>query len=236
MIRAILTDIEGTTSSLAFVKDTLFPYAAQAMPAFVRQHENDPEVAALLKAIAKEADAQDTPSIIDTLLGWIQEDRKATPLKTLQGLIWADGYTRGQLRGHVYADAARQLRAWHTAGLQIYIYSSGSVQAQQLLFAHTAFGNLTNLFTGYFDTRIGGKRETASYRGIAAALTLPPGEILFLSDVCAELDAAREAGMKTHQLLREGVNPQPCGHPQSTDFDQVARDQADLPIGDVPAL
>ncbi|OBS10232.1 2,3-diketo-5-methylthio-1-phosphopentane phosphatase [Acidihalobacter prosperus] len=235
MIRAVITDIEGTTSSLAFVKDTLFPYAAQALPDFVRRHGDDPEVAALLAEAAAEAGVEQGPAVVDTLLGWIREDRKATPLKALQGLIWAEGYADGRLRGHVYADAARRLRAWHAAGLRLYIYSSGSVRAQQLLFAHTAFGDLTPLFDGYFDTRIGGKREAASYRGIAAALTLPPAEMLFLSDVCAELDAAREAGLQTRQLLREGVDPRPCGHPQSTDFDEVARDQAGLATVNVSA-
>lgn len=222
MIRAIVTDVEGTTSSLAFVKDTLFPYAASALPAFVRAHGDDHEVAALLAEVAAETGARDHAAVIDTLLGWIREDRKATPLKTLQGLIWAEGYASGRLRGHVYADAARQLRAWHAAGIRLYVYSSGSVKAQELLFAHTPFGDLTPLFDGYFDTRIGGKREAASYRGILAGLGLPADEVLFLSDVCAELDAAREAGMRTCQLLREGVDPKPCGHPQAADFDGVS--------------
>lgn len=223
LISAIVTDIEGTTSSLAFVKDTLFPYAAKQLPNFVRQHANDPEVKKLLAEAAAEAGVNDTVSTINCLLHWIQEDRKLTSLKMLQGLIWAEGYTNGQLKGHIYADVAPCLRAWHAAGIRLYIYSSGSVKAQQLLFSHTPFGDLTTLFDGNFDTRIGGKREPLSYEGIVDIIGLPRNQILFLSDLCAELDAAHKAGMLTCQLLRDGVDPHPCGHPQAADFDDIGR-------------
>jgi enolase-phosphatase E1 len=203
--RAILTDIEGTTSSISFVHDTLFPYAKSALPDFLREHWRDSGVAALLDEVREAIDAPEasTERVIDALLGWIDEDRKATPLKALQGLIWERGYRAGDFTGHVYADAARNLRRWHEAGLPIYVYSSGSVQAQELLFRYSDAGDLTPLFAGYFDTRVGAKHEQHSYAAIAKDIGLQPGGILFLSDVAAELDAAAAAGMRTIQLVRD---------------------------------
>jgi enolase-phosphatase E1 len=222
MIKAILTDIEGTTSSLSFVKDVLFPYAAERLPDFVRAHRDDPQVAALLEDARAVADgAGDEEALIAQLLDWIATDRKITPLKALQGLIWEEGYARGDFSGHVYADAARRLRDWHRAGLRLYVYSSGSVHAQKLLFGHTDYGDLTPVFDGFFDTRIGGKRERESYSAIASEIGLPPGEILFLSDIREELDAAHDAGMATIALRREGVTGPFGEHPVVDDFDGV---------------
>ncbi len=222
MIKAILTDIEGTTSSLAFVKDVLFPYAAERLPDFVRAHREDPQVAALLEdARAVAGEVEDEEALIAQFLDWIATDRKITPLKALQGLIWEEGYARGDFRGHVYEDAARRLRAWHGAGLRLYVYSSGSVHAQKLLFGHTAYGDLTPILSGFFDTRIGGKREHESYRAIASEIGLSAGEILFLSDIREELDAARDAGMATTALRREGVTGPFGDHPVVADFDGV---------------
>lgn len=204
-IESIVTDIEGTTSSIAFVHEVLFPYAAHMLPYYVRLHAEEPQVAGLLdqvRADANEADAG-TERVIEILLRWIEGDRKVTPLKALQGMIWEHGYCSGDFTGHVYPDAVRRLISWHESGKQLYVYSSGSVQAQQLLFGHSDAGDLRELFSGYFDTRIGPKRETGSYRAIAQQLGLPADEILFLSDVVGELDAAAIAGMHTMQLLRE---------------------------------
>lgn len=196
-VRAILTDIEGTTSSIAFVTDTLFPYARDRLAGYVAAHPG--QVAPLLDAVC----AEEPGDPVETLLRWIEEDRKATPLKTLQGLIWAEGYADGTLKGHVYADAADALRRWHAAGLKLYVYSSGSVAAQKLIFGHSNAGDLTPLFSGYFDTVTGPKREPGSYRRIADAIGLPPGEILFLSDNAQEIDAARAAGMQVLHVDRE---------------------------------
>jgi enolase-phosphatase E1 len=163
-------------------------------------------------------------AIVTVLQGWIDEDRKHTALKALQGMIWKAGYENGDFAAHVYADAADQLRAWHAAGLPLYVYSSGSVGAQKLFFGHSEAGDLLPLFSGHFDTEIGGKREAASYTRIAEALALPPSEILFLSDVVEELDAAREAGMQTVLIDRSQDYPQPRegeaahGHPRHIDF------------------
>lgn len=222
-IRALLTDIEGTTSSISFVKDVLFPYARRALPAFLKARGKDPEVARWVDAVAMETGASGG-AIVTVLQGWIDEDRKHTALKALQGMIWKAGYENGDFAAHVYADAAAQLRAWHAAGLPLYVYSSGSVGAQKLFFGHSEAGDLLPLFSGHFDTEIGGKREAASYTRIAEALTLPPGEILFLSDVVEELDAAREAGMQTVLIDRNQDYPQPRegdaanGHARHVDF------------------
>lgn len=221
MVQAIVTDVEGTTSSLSFVKDVLFPYASAHLAEFVRAHAEDPEVHGLLEeARAVAGGGLDNEALVERMQEWIATDRKVTPLKALQGLIWEAGYREGAFTGHVYEDAAQGLRDWHARGLRLYVYSSGSVQAQKLLFAHTDYGDLTPLFSGYFDTHIGGKRETDSYRRIAETLGLPPGEILFLSDVQAELDAARAAGLKTVGLVREGVTPAQ-GHPLAQGFGDV---------------
>ncbi len=220
-LSAIVTDIEGTTSSLSFVKDVLFPYARAQLPGFVQRQSEQADVARLLAAAAAEGGIANEPQQVVALLQrWIDEDRKATPLKALQGMIWEQGYAAGDFHGHVYADAVRCLRAWWQAGIRLYVYSSGSVQAQKLLFAHTEYGDLTGLFSGYFDTNIGGKKEARSYLAIAQALSLPAREILFLSDIDAELAAARDAGMQVIQLTREGA---PAGglYPAAADFDAI---------------
>ncbi len=221
MIRAVLTDIEGTTSSLAFVKEVLFPYSRARMADFIRAHAAEPAVRAQLDEVGRAAGRPLTDDeAIAQLIAWIDEDRKITPLKALQGMIWEAGYRHGDFLGHVYDDAVRQLRAWKARGLKLYVFSSGSVLAQKLLFGHTAFGDLLPLFAGHFDTAIGSKRETGAYRAIAERIGLPPAEILFLSDVREELDAARAAGMRTAQVLREGVTPA-ADHPQARTFDDI---------------
>ncbi len=224
-VRAIVTDIEGTTSSIAFVHEVLFPYAAERLPDFVRQRKDDEEVAALLDAAREEAGEPDadTERVIEILLGWIAADRKATPLKALQGLVWRHGYEAGDFSGHVYDDAVEGLRAWARSGIGLYVYSSGSVGAQKLLFGHSDAGDLRPLFHGYFDTRIGHKRERGSYERIAGEIGLPPGEILFLSDVAEELDAARDAGMRTMQLVRDDDVVR-GDHPVAHDFTEVMLD------------
>lgn len=222
MIKAIITDIEGTTSSLSFVKDVLFPYARAHIAEFVQNHADDPEVQQLLADVSKETGrVLDVEQTIAQLLEWIEQDKKVTPLKALQGLIWDEGYRQGAFTGHIYADAAKNLQAWHASGLHLYVYSSGSAHAQKLLFAHTEYGDLTPWFSGYFDTRIGGKKEVDSYRHIANALRMPPENLLFLSDIKEELDAAKQAGFNTIWLVRDG-NPDPqAGHFQAPDFDHI---------------
>ena len=197
-VQAVLTDIEGTTSSIAFVAETLFPHARAALPAYVAAHAD------AVAPILKEVRALEPGDPVQTLLRWIDEDRKATPLKTLQGRIWAEGYAEGAFKGHVYPDAAEALRRWHAAGVRLFVYSSGSVEAQQLIFRHSDQGDLEPLFSGWFDTTTGPKREAASYEAIKAAIGLPGPAILFLSDVQAELDAAQVAGLQTLLVDRAG--------------------------------
>jgi enolase-phosphatase E1 len=203
-IKAILTDIEGTTSSISFVRDVLFPYAAEYLPIFVRANARDPQVLEQLKAVAQEAGLAETDfdAIIAVLQQWIAEDRKATPLKALQGMLWQRGYKNRDYCAHVYADAFQQLSAWHAAGMPLYVYSSGSIQAQKLFFAYSEFGDMTPLFSDYFDTTSGAKQQVASYQTIAQAIQFAPQDILFLSDIKAELDAAKAAGLQTCWLVR----------------------------------
>jgi enolase-phosphatase E1 len=205
-IKAILTDIEGTTSAVSFVFDVLFPYAAKHLPAFVRQQAGRADVAEQLAAVRRDSNEPDADveRVVEILLGWIAEDRKATPLKALQGMVWEQGYQAGQLQGHVYPDAVEALKRWHQDDFQLFVYSSGSIQAQRLIFGCSVAGDLTPLFSGYFDTTSGPKREAQSYVNITQAINLEAGEVLFLSDIVEELDAARAAGMATCGLAREG--------------------------------
>ncbi len=222
-IKAIVTDIEGTTSSIDFVHRSLFPYAKAHLRKFLRAHARDHEVQDVLQELAQlEGRPLTLEQSADVLEKWIAEDRKATPLKTLQGLIWAQGYAAGELKGHVYPDTPEYLRRWHQQGLKLYVYSSGSVAAQKLIFGHSDAGDLTPLFSGYFDTHVGGKREAGSYRAILQVLGLPGASVLFLSDIGEELDAAREAGILTCQLLREASAKPAATHPQARDFSEVA--------------
>jgi enolase-phosphatase E1 len=224
-IEAIVTDIEGTTSSIDFVHDVLFPYASKHLPEFLRNSQADPEVATALDAVRSEtgeADA-DIERVIEILLQWIDEDRKATALKSLQGLIWKHGYESGGFTGHMYDDAVRKLRDWFAAGIKIYVYSSGSVGAQKLLFGHSDAGDLQPLFRGYFDTNIGHKRNADSYRNIIETIDVAATKILFLSDVAEELDAAAAAGMQTYQLVRD-EKVVPSKHRIAHDFDEVLLD------------
>ena len=210
MTRAILTDIEGTTSSISFVKDVLFPYARRALPGFVKAHGDEPAVRKWLDAVAAEnGGVCRDEMIVEVLQGWIDQDRKHTALKALQGMIWANGYGNADFTAHVYPDAVPALRAWHADDLSLHVYSSGSVPAQRLFFGHSVAGDVTGLFSSWFVTEVGGKREAESYRRIAAAIGQPAGEILFLSDVVEELDAAREAGLETVLVDRIEDYPQP---------------------------
>lgn len=222
----MLVDIEGTTSTIAFVHTVLFPYADEHLDAYVAAHREDRQVAEAMGEAARLAGLgprADDEHVLAHLHAWIAEDRKATPLKTLQGLIWAEGYAQTGLRGHVYPDAAAGLRRWREAGLELYVYSSGSIEAQRVLFAHSDQGDLSPLFSGYFDTTTGRKREARSYAAIAREMGVDAVDVVFLSDVDAELDAARTAGMQTVRLLRPADTPPGAttAHPSATSFDEI---------------
>lgn len=218
--KAIVTDVEGTTSSIAFVHEVLFPYARTRLARFVEG--NAPRLDRELGQV-REATGQpdlDLAGVIDQLLAWHDADQKVAPLKTVQGMIWDEGYADGTLIGHVYPDAIAGLTRWHAQGIPLYVYSSGSVAAQKLLFGHTAAGDLTGLFAGHFDTAVGAKRDSASYREIARRIARDPDDILFLSDIAEELAAAREAGLQVMLLIRDGEPGDP-GYPYATSFDTI---------------
>ncbi len=206
----ILTDIEGTTSSISFVRDVLFPYARDALPRFVRERGDEPQVRRWLDMVATEHGSICSDDVIvETLQGWIDDDRKHTALKALQGMIWADGYDDAEFTAHIYPDAAEMLQRWHGAGHALAVYSSGSVAAQKLFFGHTDAGDLMPFVSAFFDTEAGHKRDAGSYRSIAAMLKHAPEDIVFLSDVVEELDAARDAGMRTVLIDRLEDYPRP---------------------------
>ncbi len=227
----VLTDIEGTTSAIAFVKETLFPFAGEALDGFLDARGAEPVVAAVMDEVRALAPGE-APR--DALRRWMAADDKVAPLKALQGMIWREGFESGEVVGHLWPDVAPCLRAWHAAGVGLAVFSSGSVEAQRLLFGHSVAGDLVPLFRGFFDTRTGAKREAASYAVIASALGVPAGDVLFLSDIEAELDAAGAAGMATAQLVR-AADGTAAGtrHPVAATFPEVAA-RFGLPAPDDP--
>lgn len=220
-VAAVLTDIEGTTTPIAYVRDRLFPFARARLAEFLTVHGDEP---AVQTELAETRRLQPGAPALDTLLRWTDADAKATPLKALQGMIWAEGYASGVLQAELYDDVAPMLRAWHDAGLALFVYSSGSVAAQKQIFGRSTAGDLATLFSGFFDTRVGGKREQGSYDRIAIAIGVPVPEILFLSDVEAELDAAAAGGLRTCQLVRASDGTVAGRtHAHAGTFDDVAR-------------
>lgn len=224
-------DIEGTTTSISFVHETLFPYSAKRLGSFLKEKNKLPAVNEILSRVAETILSESNLGSYSTkeintdeceaaLQKWIREDRKHAALKDLQGLIWREGYESGAYKGHVYPDVLPNWKKWKAAGLGLGIYSSGSVDAQKQIFGYSEAGDLTEYLSHYFDTRVGAKKEKASYERIAAELGLSPEAILFLSDVPAELDAAREVGFKTTHLLRPGT-ASGQGHPSAKTFDEV---------------
>jgi len=205
----ILMDIEGTTSSISFVKDVLFPYFLSNIDD-INKLSNIKEVkyafGQVLRLVKQDENRDITTSeeVILQLKKWCEQDLKITPLKTLQGILWQKGYQNGELLGHVYDDVPVMLENWNLLGKKMGIFSSGSIKAQKLLFSHSVKGNLSTYFSHYFDTQTGSKRESDTYSLISKELTLPSKRILFLSDVIEELAAADIAGMKTIQIEREG--------------------------------
>lgn len=224
-MKYILMDIEGTTTSISFVHDVLFPYSAERIKSYIEKNLSSPAVQDILSQTQTTIRAEENQNIdhetaISKLLEWIRIDRKHGALKKLQGLIWNDGYSSGEIKGHVYEDVLPVLRTWKDKGLELGIYSSGSVQAQKDLFGHSLYGDMTKLFSHHFDTAIGGKREVQSYKNILQVLKQSPEEVLFLSDITEELDAAKSAGMQTTQLVR-GDSVKNSTHKQVVNFSEI---------------
>lgn len=242
-IDAVLLDIEGTTTPVSFVYDVLFPYAREAIEEFLESAPVD-AVEDDLEALRREHrldldEGLDPPpweaaGDMTEAAGyarWLMDrDRKSTPLKSLQGKVWRRGYREGELEGRVYAEVPSALERWREQGRELYIYSSGSVEAQKLLYSTTPAGDLTRLIDGHFDTNTGAKTEAASYAAIGRAIGVDPPAVLFVSDVVAELNAAAEAGMRTALCVREeedadvaddGAAGAASSHPRVQDLNQV---------------
>ena len=222
--RVILLDIEGTTSPIQFIYEVMFPYVVRELDNYLRAHWGREPLAGTCEQIARDAGYESLSDwcgsepperqrqvVREEVLRLMKGDVKATGLKTLQGLIWHDGFTSGELQGEVFDDVPPALLQWNANGIDVRIYSSGSIAAQKLFFAHTHYGNLLKQFRGHYDTTSGSKREAQSYTTIAADIGCEPNEILFLSDVVPELDAARAAGFRTGLVRRPG-NPDPAEH------------------------
>lgn len=209
-IKYVLTDIEGTTTSVSFVYDILFPYFRDHIWELKNMSDLNSVDAAFNETkeivLAEEGIQLETSDqIIQKLDSWCKEDRKITPLKTLQGILWKIGYETGELKGHVYEDVPITLEKWHTLRLKMGVFSSGSIEAQKLIFGYSVKGDLRRFFSNYFDTKTGMKRESETYVKIAQELKLEPSAILFLSDIVQELEAAHKAGFHTIQVVRTGT-------------------------------
>ncbi|MDP5146272.1 acireductone synthase [Shewanella sp. ULN5] len=221
-IRAIIVDTAGTTTDLNFIQDVLFPYSKKAMADFLTQNQDNALVDYCIsdvKDIALEPDAS-LERVTEILNQWIEEDRKVTPLKTLQGLIWKQGYNRSEFKGHIYPDFIDNIERILAANIRIYSFSSGSVDAQKLLFSHTDAGDLTAHFSGHFDTRTGNKLDKQAYSNICNTISLKPKQMLFISDMVEELKAADAAGMLTCQMVRE-PNSRTAKFKIITSFDEL---------------
>ena len=197
--RVVLLDIEGTTLPVAFVHKVLFPYARAHLPALLAQQSDNP---AVVQALAETAELAPGVSAAEQLERWMDTDAKVAPLKSLQGLCWEQGYRQGELVADLYPDVVPALKAWKAAGLTLAVYSSGSEAAQRLIYGYTEQGDVTPLFSAFFDLKVGGKRESASYRAIVQQAGWVADEVLFLSDVVAELEAAEQAGLQVCQIAR----------------------------------
>jgi enolase-phosphatase E1 len=212
MIKLFLFDIEGTTTDINFVHKVLFPYSLEHISEFLEHHKNEKAFAEAIKDVQdtilkEEGKVPDLSEVKQTLMKWVREDRKHGALKEIQGHIWDLGYSKNDFKGHVYPDVRPFFIKILETGAKIGIYSSGSVHAQKLIFGYSSDGDLTPLISHYFDTKIGGKRERASYSNIANATHLAPSEIHFFSDITEELIAAKEAGFKVTHVLRPGTKP-----------------------------
>ncbi len=235
-IRAVLLDIEGTTSSLSFVHDRMFPYVREHLANYLREawevsafQETKQKLAAdagfttVDQWLGQQTSDMQQETVVRKVLSWMDQDRKATGLKQLQGEIWQAGFHSGHLVAHVWPDVPPALAQWRAGQIDLRIYSSGSIAAQKLFFGHTQAGNLLPLFSGHYDTTIGGKKSVDSYREIAKDWGLLGNEILFISDVVDELRAAAEMNFHVLLSLRPGNPPQPADFPclQISDFNAL---------------
>lgn len=234
--RGILLDIEGTTSSISFVYDVMFPYVRKNVESFLDSSWDDSAVQECLPLLTNDLEKESVEAWLGELsveerksavatgvIGLMDADVKATGLKQLQGLIWKDGFTSSQMVAHLYDEVADCIKSWKQSGVDVRIYSSGSVQAQRLFFGHSVAGDLLDQFSGHYDTTTGPKRESASYEKIAAEFDCQTEEILFVSDIVEELEAAKTAGLQAVLSIRPGNKPVPPEHGFETisGFDEI---------------
>ena len=220
-VDAVVMDSEGTTVPVDFMTAVLYPYARDHLPNFIRQHRGASGVAEIMDDAREAGGVWNDEAVLVRMCHWMERDQKVTPLETLQGLIWEQGYRGGELVSPLYPDVAPALRDWHARGIRLYSFGSGSVHAQRLLFEHSVAGDLTPLLSGYFDSHIGDRREEGAYRRIAEAIGAAPRRILFLSSAREVLDAARDVGWQTVCLVREGLPGLAAAHRRITRFDQI---------------
>jgi len=225
VVEYILMDIEGTTTPISFVHDVLFPFSKSRLASFLHDHSQDPILlpwaTRCQDTVEEEEGKRPTyEELTAVLLRWIEQDRKHPGLKAIQGIIWEEGYRTGAFTAELYDDVRPCLKQWRDRGIGLGVFSSGSEQAQRLLFEHTPQGDLTSYFSHFFDTRVGGKRERSAYLAISEAIGYSPSTMLFLSDVEGELDAAAAAGLHTAHIARPGTMPS-TRHSVSLDFPGV---------------
>jgi len=222
--KVILLDIEGTIAPISYVKKVLFPYSKEKLESYLKENIDKPEIKEIIEEVKKIVGKDLTlEEVINILKRWIDEDQKITPLKDLQGYIWKEGFENGELKAPIYEDAMNKIKEWKDKGYKIYIYSSGSVNAQKLFFSHTNYGNILNYFDGHFDTKIGNKKEKTSYLKIAETLGVSPKDIIFLSDDEKEIESAIKTGINAIKVSREGDKPFISNYPykQIRSFDEL---------------
>lgn len=234
MTKIVLTSIENTVSSSAYLHDVLLPYASDRLADYLHMNYSKPAVkqalasaAELINSTGNDIEANDIDAMAAALLNWMDINKQAAPLQELQTMIWQEGYASGALKAHFYPDAGRVMLQWYIRSIPFYVYSNMSVAAQRLLFGYNEAGNLLPLFHGFFDAQLGNKKEASSYLNILAKLQqahdVQATDVLFLSDNLEELDAAKEAGMQTYWLVREGELPQDARHPVARSFAEIKR-------------
>jgi len=207
MIKAILTDIEGTTSSINYVKEVMFKYSKNRLKDYLQKHWEEEHVKNIVKSLSQKLEKDiDLQTAVLVFKDFIEKDIKDTLLKELQGHIWEEGFKSGELKGHIYEDAYLKLKELKEKGYKIFVYSSGSIKAQKLFFGHSSCGDITYLFDGFFDTTMGSKKDKNSYIKIASTTEIEPKAFLFLSDVKEEINASKEANMNTILVSRD----RPC--------------------------
>ncbi len=230
--QAIVTDVEGTISSIRFSRDVLQVYAEQFLPDFVRRHRNDRDVARTLRTLGERTGISPghTEALIAQLQQWLSEERPVIELQTLVGMVWEQGYAEGQFQSHVYPDVPPQLERWRERDINLYVFGNSSEKAQRLFCRYSTLGDLRLFFAGFFDRRLGARQKPDTYRGMAESIALPPADMLYISDTERELDAAAEAGLHSLRIVRpeefgKGPGEVQSAHARVASFEEIRLDK-----------